>query len=504
MLAAPARPVIRAICPPANRGLVRIVQWHARVNPHASRAYFASPVWVQDLLVSGYGLRLRHLRYGAEQRRTLEQLRSSQWLSEGELELLQLDLLSGVLTHARDTVPFYADRLPAEPLLTLDDLRRVPVLRKSDVRAAGRAMLSRPFLERRLEVIHTGGTTGSPMAVFGTRTVLQRNYAFFARFREWAGVPPGARVATFAGRAVAAPAQRTPPYWRHNLAAHTLLFSSYHLSPDTVPEYVAELERFRPVLIDSYPSSIEPIARYVRDHGIDTIRPQAVITSSETLEPSVRRLIREAFGSPVFDHYGAAEMAAFITQCPAGAYHVNPEFGVVEILRDGAPVQPGELGEIVATGFINPVMPFIRYATGDLAVQAEGTCSCGRAFPMVARIVGRADDVLVTPEGRRVGRLDPIFKAVSTIVETRIVQDRADHVRVETVTHGPLSADEERTLLRELRDRLGPAMRIDVVRVPRLERTAGGKLRSVVNLVGVPDTTPADPERDRPALSVWE
>ena len=195
----------------------------------------------------------------------------------------------------------------------------------------------------------------------------------------------------------------------------------------------------------------------------------------------------------MFDHYGAAEMAAFVTQCAAGTYHVNPEFGIVEVLREGRPARPGESGEIVATGFVNPVMPLIRYATGDLAEPACGPCVCGRAFPSLARIEGRIDDVLVTPEGRWIGRLDPIFKGVSSLHETRIVQDRADHVRVEVVPLAAFTDAERNALVSALRHRLGPSMQVDVVQVDRIPRTAGGKFPAVVNLVG--RNTPASQAR---------
>jgi len=186
----------------------------------------------------------------------------------------------------------------------------------------------------------------------------------------------------------------------------------------------------------------------------------------------------------VFDHYGAAEMAALVTQCEAGTYHANPEFGIVEVLQDGRPARPGEVGEIVATGFVNPVMPLIRYATGDLAEPGAGRCACGRAFPSLARLEGRTDDVLVTPEGRWIGRLDPIFKGVSSLHETQIVQDRTDHVRVDVVPVAAFTDGERDALVHALRQRLGPSMQIDVVQVGRIPRTAAGKFPAVVNLVG--------------------
>ena len=452
------------------------------MNARLQRTYFAMPAWMQTVMLSAYGLRLRALRYGAHQRRTLKELLATQWLPTDALEQLQLERLNILLRHAAATVPFYRDRRLPNEVGSLDELRSLPLLEKSEVRGAGDDLLSASH-EGSLVEIHTGGTTGMPLNIRTDRAALQCNYAFFARLLVWAGIRPGARVATFAGRTFIKPDQAEPPFWRTNLASNTLLMSSYHLSPATLDSYVERLRAFRPELIDSYPSSIEPIARRLLALGDRDVRPRAVVTSSETLFPETRTLLERAFGCRVHDHYGAAEMAALITQCERGSYHVNPEFGIVEILRDGEPVGPGETGEIVATGFVNPVMPLIRYRTGDLAVPAGRGCDCGRAFPVIDRIIGRLDDVIITPEGRRIGRLDPIFKAVASLAETRIVQDAPDHVTVELVVHGNFPEAERHTLVRELANRIGPSMRIDLVEVAHIPRAASGKLRTVVNLV---------------------
>jgi len=450
--------------------------------------YGASPLWVQNALLSVYGLRLRFLRYGRLQRRYLAELQRTQWLSEDQIRALQLERLTALVRHAYETVPLYQSRpKPDVPFTDLAQLRDLPVLSKDQLRAPRSRVTStlrgRGGVGRRTVEVHTGGTTGKPLTIYCDRATLQRNYAFFERLKQWAGIPRGARVATFAGRTIVSPGQTKPPFWRFNAAANTLLLSSYHISPDTLPHYVQGLRAFGPDLIDSYPSSLRPIARYLLDEGISDLRPRAVITSSETLDADTRRVIEAAFGCRVFDHYGAAEMAAFVTQCEAGTYHVNPEFGIVEVVRDGRPAGPGEVGEIIATGFLNPVMPLIRYATGDLATVASGPCRCGRAFPSLARIEGRADDVVVTPEGRWIGRLDPIFKSVSSLHETRIVQDRADHVRVEVVPLETFSTADRDALVSALGHRLGPSMSIDVVQVNQIPRTAAGKFPAVVNLV---------------------
>lgn len=450
-----------------------------------ARIYERAPIWAQHLIVSAYGARLRYLRYGRAQREQLAALRHSQWLTAEELRRLQLGQLNAQLARARSFVPFYQRRggIP-NSIASFDELESIPVLRKDDLRLAGRDIVARDVADDKLLEIHTGGTTGKPLTIYCDRAVLQRNFAFFERFKEWAGIRPGMRIATFGGRIIVPHNQDRPPYWRHNLANRALLLSSYHLSPATVDSYVERLASFRADMLEGYPSSLAPIARHVLQAGRTDIRPRAVITSSETLDPEMRAVFERAFGCRVFDQYGSAEMVVFVGQCEHGRYHVSPEFGHAEVLRDDmTPAAPGELGQIVATGFINPVMPLIRYATGDLAVRRDDQCPCGRAFPVLERIEGRRDDVIVTPEGRWVGRLDPIFKAVSSIYETRIVQDAIDHVRVESVVDGEFTAEQEAVLYAELRNRLGPTMRIDIARVSELPRTASGKLRSVVNLI---------------------
>lgn len=434
------------------------------------------------MAASTYGIRLRRLRYGGQHDRILSELRASERWSREQLEELQLERLNSLVSWAWDEVPLYREIWGARrgPFTSTTELQALPLVRKEHLRQPRPRITPAAWADRRLEEIHTGGTTGTPLTVFATPDALRRNYAFFSRFRGWTGAGGSVRTATFAGRTIVAPDRARPPFWRRNLASRQLLLSSYHLRPDTLPAYVEALVRFEPELIDSYPSSLRPLARWIVDNSDVRVRPRAVITSSETLDDPTRGLLERAFDCRVFDHYGAAEMAAFITQCEAGRYHPNPEFGIIEILENG---EPAAAGEIVATGFVNPAMPLVRYATGDRAVIGEEPCPCGRAFPVLERIEGRMDDVIVTPDGRWVGRLDPIFKSGGGIVETRVVQDGMRHLRVEIVPSPEYADEDGRTVCTELQRRVGPAMDIDLRLVERLPRTAGGKLRTVVNEV---------------------
>ena len=447
----------------------------------ANRAFHASPPSVQSLALSLYGAKLRRTRYGGVHRETLTHLLESQLSSTDQFESLAEDAFGSLVTFARRTVPMYRESMGKLPSnLSLKDLPLLPIVRKADLLRAGMARVSTDFKTSDLVHIHTGGTTGEPLSVFSTKSAIQTNYAFYERLRHWAGVPDGCRMATFAGRAFLK-ANASAPFSRLNWPARARLFSSYHLSATNAQSYLDELADWNPELIDSYPSSLAPLANFVLERGDDRVRPRAVITSSETLGHTVREDISAAFRTKVFDQYGAAEMAAFISQCESGSYHVNPEFGVVELLVDGGAARPGEVGEIVATGFLNHAMPMIRYATGDWGVWSDTLCPCGRAMPVMKEIGGRVDDVIETPDGRWIGRLDPVFKVASSAFESQIVQDASDHIRVEIAAQSELKSGDIEAIREQLVLRLGSEMKIDFLFVPSIARTRSGKLRSVVN-----------------------
>jgi phenylacetate-CoA ligase len=87
-------------------------------------------------------------------------------------------------------------------------------------------------------------------------------------------------------------------------------------------------------------------------------------------------------------------------------YHVWPTYGYFELLDEkGQPVtKSGQQGEIVGTGFINTVMPFIRYRTGDYATYIGDRCdACGREHLIISEIRGhRTQEVLIAANGHEI------------------------------------------------------------------------------------------------------
>ena len=112
----------------------------------------------------------------------------------------------------------------------------------------------------------------------------------------------------------------------------------------------------------------------------------------------------------MFETYGNREVMLMATECEEhDGLHVQAENLVVEVVvrrddTDGTrPAAPGELGEVVVTDLHNLAMPFIRYATGDLATAADDSpCGCGRGLPRIASVEGRTSDVLEDGDGHQV------------------------------------------------------------------------------------------------------
>jgi phenylacetate-CoA ligase len=453
----------------------------------ATQLFQHSPVWLQNQAISAYGLLLRRRRYGGEFRHIHAELQASDRYSKAALLELQTRLLRTTVKHALARVPYYRQfNGPGSNNLASmsqqDILAMFPVLTKAALKAAPEQFLAQD--SGPTVAIQTSGSTGSPLRVTTTASAVRRNYAFFARFLGWHGVTPFDESATFAGRLFVGPGATSTVQWRRNAAMNDTLFSSYHLTEESIPFYVRELEKRQPAFIDSYPSSIYRIASFLESHGQQhRIRPKVIVTSSETLLDYQRKTIMRVFGCPVRDQYGSAEMAGFFAECEQGRYHVAAEYGSVQVVdSSGTPLPVGEPGQLCLTGFINPAMPLVRYLIGDMARLSADSCACGRSSAIVESIEGRIDDVIVTPSGRHVGRLDPAFKGVTGILESQILQTGHDHIVVRIIAPDRALVDSS-TLVDNLTERLGTDVRITIEFVDTIAKEANGKFRAVKSML---------------------
>jgi phenylacetate-CoA ligase len=306
------------------------------------------------------------------------------------------------------------------------------------------------------------------------------------RQKLWAGLKQGDRMAAITGR-ILVPVQRNrPPFWRTNRAQGVLLMSAWHMRPEYLRHYVAKLRTYKPQALECYPSTGYLLAQYVLREK-DAITFKCVFTSSEALHPHQREAMEKAFSCPVFDFYGMAERVVFATECDKHTgHHLNSDYGITEFLgADGAPAPAGQLARIVGTSLYNYGMPMIRYVTSDVSALQPEACGCGRAFPLMQRLTSRSDDFLVTTDGRYMppAGMTIAFRPIPNIVESQIVQAERSRVTVRVVRGPDYTELDTTNLLKNLKDRLGADMKIDLEFTEEIPRTRTGKHRWIISEV---------------------
>jgi len=452
--------------------------------------YRKSPPWLQTVLLNLHAARIDRHRYGGRLRDALDRLAEMDSWDQESLRAFQDARLRLVVKHAYRATRYYRglfDSRGIHPndIQSVDDLRQFPLLSKEIVRERGDDLTAGMPKQSWLQG-HTSGTTGSPLAVWYDRETCVVTNAVDARHKRWVGVRDGDWVGKFLGRTIVPPNDINGPFWRVNYLHREVWFSSFHMSAETANSYIARIRESGLRFLEGYPSTLYILAKLVRDRG-ETLPMQAVITSSETLHSAQRALIEEAFQCRLFDFYALAERVVYAGECAEhSGKHIAEEYSWVEIVdAAGNPVPDGEIGYVAGTSLWNRAMPLIRYRTSDLSSIETIDCRCGRAHRRISDVTTKAEDVIVTPDGRLVSPsvLTHPFKPLDGIARSQIVQDRPDHLLIRVVPAEHFSSKERDRLIAGIQERVGREMSIDVETVSEIAAESSGKFRWVISNV---------------------
>jgi phenylacetate-CoA ligase len=422
---------------------------------------------------------------GLRRRKTLAYLREyeqSQWRMLEETEALQWQKLRGLIRHCWEQVPYYRELWPTLGISAPDDIAspadyaRLPVLSKPEIRANFDRLIA-PGYRDGLLFKTTGGSTGEPLRFGYTRESYERRLSIMWRGYGWAGARPGQRTLYLWGTPVGAQKRKDRMY---HAAFNRYMLNAFEMTEERMAEYADAVDRFRPETIVSYVAPIVKLAEWLIANGRRIHRPQRILGAAESLHESQRKIIEQAFGCPAYNTYGCREFMLIAAECEhRGGLHVNADHLKVEL---GGSADAGP-GDVIVTDLHNYGMPLLRYANGDLATAAAGSCACGRGLPLLASVDGRKLDALRTPDGRFVPGeyIVYAFLYATGVKRYQVVQKRLDAFEIRIVRDKDFEHSTVDLVRRELLKVVGDSVTLDFQFVDEIPLTQTGKLRVTIS-----------------------
>jgi len=447
--------------------------------------YFGSPLILKIFYSSIYSLYISKKKFGVHFRKWIDFLKESNYWDEQKIKDFQETTLSNYICEVATFSKFYKTIIRQNQIdinnLTLEKIRKFPIINKSIVRQNYEGIVNPKYRNKDYK-FSSSGTTGTLLYIFQSPEAYQKEYAFRWNFYSEFNVKRKDSFAYFIGSKIKKVEDNIPPFYIKDFFENGLYFSIFHLSDENLIYYVRVLNKHRPKFIKGYPSAIYSLATYVKKNGLKMYQPKAIFTASEILHLYQKRVIEEIFNCSIYQWYGQVENTLNIQECRFHKLHVMEEYGYLEVLLDdGAPVELGEAGNAIATSYGNIAFPLIRYNTGDnVTLAKEQKCNCGRTGRIIEHIDGRDEDVLITPDGRQIGRLTFIFMAFDNVKESQIIQNSINEIVIKVVPENVYSEHDKALLTNRMHDYVGKSMEVKIEVVDSIERSAGGKLKHVI------------------------
>lgn len=402
--------------------------------------------------------------------------------------------LRKVISYAYNNVPFYHEKfrslgLQPDDIKTVDDLNKIPVIRREEIQQNAEKMISMEFDKNVLMVESTSGSTGRPLRIYITKKEDEFRKAKLLRANIACGHKPRDKWVVITA----------PQHIRSRMSRIQRLFGVFvpiNMSVfDEPSKQISTVDSVKADVIEGYSSSLLLMAKELEKSGLEIHRPRILIGEAELIDQNERLFIEKEFGAPLYDQYGSVELEVVAWQCEEkGDYHIDADTVVVQFVdENGEEVSPGEKGELVCTSLFNYAMPFIRYAVGDICVaaDADASCKCGRKLPLMKIIEGRKDSLIILPNGRVLtplafGWAMEFFKYYFDIDQYRLIQKRVDLFKLLIKVRDGCEIDESvmaNELVTHLRSMLniGEEVVFEVEFVDSIPLDKSGKLRKVIS-----------------------
>lgn len=416
-----------------------------------------------------------------------QQLNSSQWLTAADVKKLQEEKLRKLINQVYYHVGYYReifDKLNLKPsdINTVEDLRKLPLLNKNDVREnLYFDLMSDNHNKENILKISTSGSTGEPFMFFVDKVQLEYRWAATLRSMEWTGYRFGDKQMRLWHQTLGMSFFQILRERIDALFNRRIFISAYEMTDENIGKFIDKLKRYKPVLIDGYAESFNFIAYYIKKKQIKGVHPKAIISSAQILPEQSRKIIEKEFNCKVFDKYGSREFSGIAYECNEHkGHHVVCENYIVEIIKDGQPAKTGEMGEVIITDLNNYCMPFIRYRVGDIATALDNSelCKCGRGLFRIGKIEGRVQAIIIGTNGNYMPGtfFAHLFKDYDYIIrQYQVAQEQLGSIELKIIKAARFDEKIFEGVLKQLRSFLGTDIKINIHFVDKIAMVRTGK-----------------------------
>jgi phenylacetate-CoA ligase len=414
-------------------------------------------------------------------------LMQTQHWSRIQIDDFQNKRLRLLIAHAYENVPYYReqmDKIGLQPsdIQTKENLKQMPVVTKDLIKKEG----IQKFTAANISAKHvvksaSSGSTGEPLHFLITKQAYSMNIA--ANLRGWysTGWRLGDKYVKLSQNLRKDSVKQLQDWMTNNkyLATNPLIDENYEF-------ILQQIEKYKPKVIRCYPDPLVFIARYKKEHSKFQYSPNAITTTGNTLFPEIRKEIEDAFGCKVFDSY-SCEGTSCIFECPSHTcYHSTEEYGISEVVDESGKTLKTGVGKLISTDLWNFVHPFIRYDTQDLVDIDDSHCECGRNHLKILRILGRDNEVLTMPTGRKfiVHNFTGFFqmdisKMKKCVDQFQVVKKKNDSVVFKLVVNKNFDKEAEEYLINFWEKELDVPVTVELLReIPIMQNS---KRRFIVN-----------------------
>lgn len=318
-----------------------------------------------------------------------------------DLRAVQLDRLQTTISNVFEKVPFYkalfdAKGVSPQDIKRLEDVPKLPFTDKEALTGNYPFGLFAVPMKEVVRLHASSGTTGKQKVVGYTKRDI----------RTWSNLV--ARVATMAGVTDEDIAQICFGYGLFT-GGFGLHYGLEKVGATIIPSSTGNTERqltmmqdFGTTVLIATPSYVLYMVEAAEDMGIDTekLALKVGLFGAEPCTPNMKKEIEQRWHMRATDNYGLTELGGpgVAGECGCGeGMHINEDHYYPEIIdpETGEPLEYGQEGELVITSLTREAFPIIRYRTRDITRLIMEPCACGRTTVRMAKIKGRADDMLI-------------------------------------------------------------------------------------------------------------